>query len=287
VTSPTTVTGNYEIQYQVTFSQTGVGSDFTGTVVTVDSNAYTVSQLPVSFWLDNSSSHSFSFGSPLAVNTSEQYNWTSTSGLTALQTGSLYVTGSGSVTGNYAVASIYQHDVAIVNVTSVKTIIDRGYCGNFTVTAQNLGNFTEDFIITVYGNTTAIRSLEFNLTSGSTATQVFMWNTTDFAYGSYNITAYAALPSDTNVTNNNFTGGWVVVAGVGDLTGGTPNALDFVPDGKVDIVDVAIVAKYFGKKVPPAPGNCDVSGTTIGVGDGKIDITDVATVARCYGKHYP
>ena len=177
------------------------------------------------------------------------------------------------------------HDVAVVNVTSAKTIIGRGYCGNFTVTAQNLGNFTEDFFVTIYANTTAINSLEFNLASGNAATQVFMWNTTGFASGSYNITAYATLPGDTNMTNNNFTVGWVRVSIKGDLTGGTPNPWDFVPDGKVDVVDVAIVAKCFGQKVPPAPANCDVSGSTVGVPDGKIDITDVATVAKQYGQH--
>jgi hypothetical protein len=80
---------------------------------------------------------------------------------------------------------------------------------------------------------------------------------------------------------------WFVVAGVGDLTGGTPNAYDFVPDGKVDIVDVAVVAKFLGQKVPPAPGNCDVSGPTPGLPDGKIDISDVALVAKLYGEHYP
>ncbi len=77
------------------------------------------------------------------------------------------------------------------------------------------------------------------------------------------------------------------MAGVGDLTGGTPNALDFVPDKKVDITDVAITAKFFGQKVPPAPANCDISGSTVGVPDGKIDITDVATVAKHFGQHYP
>jgi len=77
-----------------------------------------------------------------------------------------------------------------------------------------------------------------------------------------------------------------MVAGVGDLTGGTPNALDFVPDGKVDIVDVAIAARYFGQNAPPAPPNCDVTGPTISVPDGKIQIDDVATVAKYFGKHY-
>jgi hypothetical protein len=95
-----TVTANYLTQYNVTFSQTGVGSDFTGTVVTIDSSNYTVSTLPAQFWYDNDSTHSFAFQSPL-VGSSKQYNWTSTNGLSTLQSSSITVTGPGSVTGNY------------------------------------------------------------------------------------------------------------------------------------------------------------------------------------------
>jgi hypothetical protein len=108
VTSPMTVVGNYKTQYEVTFSQSGIGSDFAGTVVTIDSNAYAVSALPVSFWWDNGSSHNFWFYSPLVVNASEQYNWISSSGLTTLQNGSILVTGSGSVTANYSMETNYQ-----------------------------------------------------------------------------------------------------------------------------------------------------------------------------------
>ncbi len=108
VTNPMTVVGNYKTQYQVTFSQSGVGFDFAGTVVTIDSNAYAVSALPVSFWWDNGSVHTFSLSSPLIVSASEQYNWFSTSGLTVLQNGSLTVTTSGSVTGNYSTGIKYQ-----------------------------------------------------------------------------------------------------------------------------------------------------------------------------------
>ena len=128
VTSLMTVTGNYKTQYQVTFSQTGVGSDFAGTVVTVDSNGYAIISVPVSFWWDNGSSHTFSFSSPLAVNASEQYNWVSTSGLTILRSGSLSVTGSGGVTGNYAAEYKYQvrFDQTGVNTdfTGTAVIID-------------------------------------------------------------------------------------------------------------------------------------------------------------------
>ncbi|MGA2309378.1 MAG: hypothetical protein ABSG57_07505, partial [Candidatus Bathyarchaeia archaeon] len=108
VTGTMTITGNYQIQYQITFGQTGVGTDATGTVLTVDSNTYVVSTLPVSFWWDSGSSHSFAFVSPLSVNASLQYSWSSTSGLATTQSGSLLVSGSGSMTGNYVAQISYQ-----------------------------------------------------------------------------------------------------------------------------------------------------------------------------------
>jgi hypothetical protein len=177
-------------------------------------------------------------------------------------------------------------DVAVTNLTSPKTVVFRGYCDNLTVTAKNLGNFSENFNVAVYANTTTIATLNFNLASGSNATQPLLWNTSGFAYGNYTLNAVAdTVPGETNTTNNSFTDGRVRMSIVGDLTGRTPNAYDFVPDGKVDVVDVAVVAHFFNQKVPPAPGNCDVSGPTLGMPDGKIDISDVALVAKHFGEH--
>jgi hypothetical protein len=104
IAAPGSVIGNYaaENSYQVTFNQTGLSPDFTGTVLTVDSSNYIVTDLPVSFWWDSGSSHTFSYLSPLIVTAStKQYVWTSTNGLSSAQAGILTVTGSGSVTGNY------------------------------------------------------------------------------------------------------------------------------------------------------------------------------------------
>jgi hypothetical protein len=130
--------------------------------------------------------------------------------------------------------------------------------------------------------------MNVTLNGGEFATLTTQWNTTGFAYDNYTISAYAEpVSGEINIGDNNCTGGFVFVAGQGDLTGGTPNALDFVPDGQVNIVDVSVVAKFFSQKVPPAPANCDVSGPTPGLPDGKIDITDVATVAKHFGQHYP
>jgi subtilase family serine protease len=177
-------------------------------------------------------------------------------------------------------------DVAVTDFASSKTVVFQGCSMNVTVTVANLGGLAEDFSVTVYANTTPINTQSFSLISGSNETRAFMCNT-GLAYGNYTLKAAADLVSgDTNTTNNNCTGGWVFVAGVGDLTGGTPNPYDFVPNGKVLIDDVAVVSKCFAQHVPPAPTNCDVSGPTVGVPDGKILIDDVALVSHQYGQRY-
>ena len=99
---PKTVTANYKIQYRVTFDQAGVGVDFAGNVVNVDGSDYGIGGLPVAFWWDEGSSHSFSFYSPLVVTLdAKRYVWESTTGLSTLQSDSLAITTAGSVTGNY------------------------------------------------------------------------------------------------------------------------------------------------------------------------------------------
>jgi len=96
--------------YLITFDQTGVGSDFNGTVVTVDGTSYSASGLPVSFQWDEGSIHSFSFASPLNVNFSRGYCWWSTSGLSNLKNDTLTVTASGNVTATFGLIGDLNHD---------------------------------------------------------------------------------------------------------------------------------------------------------------------------------
>ena len=190
--------------------------------------------------------------------------------------------------GGTVTANGTAHDVEVRDVMSYKNVIGLGHCSNVTVTVADPGGYGETFNVTVYVNATVIAKIvNITLFSAQLIVQDILWNTTGFAYGKYTLKAVAdTVPNETNTDNNNFTDGLIWVAGLGDLTGGTNNALDFVPDGKVDIVDVAVVAKFFGQKVPPAPGNVDAGGSTFGEPDGHIDITDVATVAKQFGKHY-
>lgn len=179
------------------------------------------------------------------------------------------------------------HDVSITNISLQKTVVGQDYCLNMTVIAADLGDYQETFNVTVYANTTSVASQNVTLPSGNFTTMTFTWDTTGFAFGNYTLTAYAwPLPLETNSTNNNCTDGSVTVAGIGDLTGDTGNALDFVPDGTVNMKDVGVVARFFLQEMPPAPSNCDVTGPTVGMPDGTINMSDVGTVARQFGQHY-
>jgi peptide/nickel transport system substrate-binding protein len=179
-----------------------------------------------------------------------------------------------------------EHDVGVRSMTSSKTVVCQNYKMNLNVNVFNWGNFTENFNVTVYSNSASINQTQMTMTSGNSSTIAFTWNNTGFAKGNYTLSAYAwAVPGETETSDNNFTVGWVFVSMVGDLTGSVPG----VPDSKVDIRDIALVAKAFGS-TPGAPGwnaNCDITGATPGVPDGKVDIRDIAIVAKHFGEADP
>jgi hypothetical protein len=103
ITASGNVVGNYVVQNTVTFDVTGVGPDFTGTVLTVDGLPYTLGNLPKSFAWQLGSVHNFSFQSPLVVTTNvKRYVWTNTTGLSTLQSDSVTITGFGNIVGNYS-----------------------------------------------------------------------------------------------------------------------------------------------------------------------------------------
>jgi hypothetical protein len=89
----------YKAQFKITLGQTGVGTDFTGTVVIIDAANYDWSG--ASFWWDENSFHGFAFQSPLVI-TGKTYFWVTTDGLSTSQAdASFKVIGSGAITGNY------------------------------------------------------------------------------------------------------------------------------------------------------------------------------------------
>jgi hypothetical protein len=111
------------------------------------------------------------------------------------------------------------HDVAVLNVAGLKTVVEQGYTMRFNVTVGNHGNYTETFNVTVYANATSIASQTVTLPSGNSTTLTFTWNTTGFDLGNYMISAYATpVQGEINTADNTFVGGTVEI--IQGMTGG-------------------------------------------------------------------
>jgi parallel beta-helix repeat protein len=170
-------------------------------------------------------------------------------------------------------------NTAANNITFSRTVVSQGYSTTINVTIENQGGFAETFDFSLYANETIIESENVTLPAGNSTTITFTWNTTGFAYGNYTLSAYAwPVPDETNTADNNFTGGWVIVSLVGDITGP-----DGWPDGKCDMRDIGYVARRFMCKPgdPLWDPNADIDDNA------KIDMKDIGTTARHFGEHLP
>lgn len=168
-------------------------------------------------------------------------------------------------------------DVAIVELSFSNYRPKQGVDNvTITVVVLNNGTIPETFDVTITNATgSPIAMLNvFDLGMGSNATLRYEWNTSDVPIGTSTITASATVvPSDINPTNNERSRSLTVISPTG------PNT-DLNGDGRVDMVDIAMVAHAFGthegdpRWIPVADIN----------GDGRVDMVDVATVAHDFGR---
>ena len=90
-------------EYNITFSAVGIGRDFSGSVFVVDGENH--DKYGTSFWWESGSTHTYEFKSRIQVSRAKQYVKSyvldSTTGLARDQIGTLTVSKSMSVTGNY------------------------------------------------------------------------------------------------------------------------------------------------------------------------------------------
>jgi parallel beta-helix repeat protein len=179
------------------------------------------------------------------------------------------------------------HDIGITALIVTKKVVLQGFSMNITLTILNYGVSDETFTTNGYANATMMATQAFTLGARNAASVTLVWNTTGFTLGRYVVNASAGpVQDEVDVHDNNFTGPFVTVSMVGDLTGGTSNPWDFVPDGKCDGKDVSVAAKCFGSYPGCSPpliwnANCDVNN------DGKVDGKDIAIVARHFGEYTP
>jgi len=176
-------------------------------------------------------------------------------------------------------------DVAVTNVASLKTVVGQGYSVNITVAAENQGEPTETFNVTVFCNETAItlpngqNYTTVTLASGESTVLALTWNTSGFIYGNYTLSAYAwPVPEEIDVANNNCTCNVPIHVGVpGDVSG----PIIGVCDGQANMRDINYLIGKFNSK----PGdskwipNADVND------DNVINMRDIQIAILNFNKH--
>jgi hypothetical protein len=144
------------------------------------------------------------------------------------------------------------------------------------VTVENQGSFIESFFdVYVFANSTLIGSQNVpSLAPGANTTIAFVWNTTGYAYGSYNITGVVIpVPSETDTADNTLTDDETLkVVTIGDIDG----------TGKVELMDFYYASNAY-LSTPGKPNwcpNADIYSWPNG--DGKIEMMDFYVLSQHY-----
>jgi len=172
---------------------------------------------------------------------------------------------------------IFNRDVAITDVTPASTMVYQNQTVSINVTAENQGEMSgpavEVVTVDCYVNTTLIGSEVVGLHGGESTVIVFSWNTSNFAFGPYTISANAsAVPTELpiNLVDNTYIDGTVLVTIICDING----------DGAVDRYDAGIFAGAFGTSIghPDYDPRCDFNN------DESIDRYDGGILSQNYGR---
>src|SRR5438876_811830 len=99
VSGAATITGTYKVQFQLTFAQSGIGADSTGTVVSVAGNPKTAAELPFSAFFDSGATVTYAYADPVASTvTGKRYALTTPA---ATPASPMTVSGAAPITGTY------------------------------------------------------------------------------------------------------------------------------------------------------------------------------------------
>ena len=166
-------------------------------------------------------------------------------------------------------------DLAVLDVTTSKTVVGNGYPVTINVTVANQGMYPETFNLTTHINATLLQRITLILESGTSTVNAIIWDTTGFASGNYTIHSHInPLPTEIDTLDNAKNASHhVCVTLPGDVDA----------DHDVDIFDIVRVAGIYGVNAsdPLYQPNYDIDG------DGDVDIFDVVIAAGNYGESEP
>lgn len=172
----------------------------------------------------------------------------------------------------YALTARVSIPARVTTMTANSTWAYQGQLVTVNVTVSNFGDSPEQLWVTLYSNITMNRSIgayPIHLDAGQDCAFLFIWNTTGTPPLNYTLTAVSTVPTGSDTLTN----GTVAVRLSGDVNG----------DGRVDLKDLALIARAFGSS-PTSPNwnpNADING------DGVVNMKDITLVARDLGQHYP
>jgi hypothetical protein len=179
------------------------------------------------------------------------------------------------------------HDVAVTNLQRLKTIVGKGYVCKLNVTVQNQGDFTETFNVTVYAgtmppNTQACKTTISNLLKAEVRTVTMVWDTSQWGYGNYTISATAdTVSGETDTADNTYNDNWVKITIPGDTNG----------DQVVNVLDLILVANHLGHVTPwphlPYSADWYRCANTDVQGDNVHNVLDLIVCANHLGQHWP
>lgn len=185
------------------------------------------------------------------------------------------------------------HDIAVTDVTVFPTKVLIIGTVTINVTVENQGTSPETFNVTVYAGTHVVNHPPLTVTDlapGTTRTLTFQWKLYPIRIMIFpppwpwppnaplieNLTVRAEVTpvaGEVDVSDNIYIDGTVTIIWW---------VLDVNGDGKIDIKDIAAVAKAFGS----SPGNPRWNPMVDFNQDGKIDMQDISVSAKRFGATY-
>ena len=311
-----TATAHYITQYSVFFTQTGLSSDATGNVVTVNGNTKSFGDLPFTLWVDSGSSVTHSYNSMVSSTVSgKKFRLDSVTGPVSPITVSAPTT----VTGNYKT----QYYLTVrTDPTAIATIPGEGWydgAASVTITAPPVKNYQFNYwdvdgasqgsevnpitvsmnvahTATAYYTPTPSLLHDIAITNETTlknivgqgfSTRINVTVTNQGNYSeTFNVTVYANTTSIASQTVTLTSGNSTTITFTWNTTGFakgnyTISAYVWPVQGETHTADNTFTD---GWVIVAMVG--DVTGPD-GWPDGKCDIRDVALVAKLFGVIYP
>jgi Dockerin type I domain len=166
---------------------------------------------------------------------------------------------------------LHEHVVQVTSLITAKSICGQGFPLILNVSLFNLSNTTAECYLTVFANDTVIvNQTQFSVSGHDLGIFTYAWNTSDFAFGNYTLTAYAEPVPGSICADSVPAVNWIVVTIMGDVNG----------DFQVDIFDALLIARSFCSTLDCAlrNPNADINN------DDVVDIYDAMLLASNYGK---